>query len=167
MRRPFARLIAATALAVCAASTARAQLPVPSMALVAGVSHYNLSGTSGSTPIGAVRVDLPVLVAVIEGSVAAFRPTEAGSAHTYVIPEAQLQWQLFPTIVRPYVGAGIGWFKSITGTSPHTNDVTTSVSAGIRVGIPLLPISARAEVRVRGVGGFSDHATEFTFGGSW
>ncbi|HVX40911.1 MAG TPA: hypothetical protein VHB25_15180 [Gemmatimonadaceae bacterium] len=160
------RLIAA-ALSLCLASAARAQLPIPSMALVGGVSHYTLSSSSGSTPIGALRVDIPVVVAVLEGSLAAFRPQDAGAAHTYIIPEAQLQWQLFPTIVRPYLGAGLGWFKSISGSTPHGNDLTTSLSAGVRVGIPLVPITGRAEIRVRGIGGFSDHATELTIGGSW
>ena len=167
MTRTMTRLLSAAALSILAAATTRAQLPIPSMALVGGVSHYHLSGSSGSTAIGAVRVDIPVVVAVLEGSVAAFRPQDAGSAHTYIIPEAQLQWQLFPTVVRPYLGAGLGWFKSISGSSPHGNDLTTSVSAGVRVGVPLVPISGRAEVRFRGVGGFSDHATEWLIGGSW
>ncbi len=160
-------ILAVAALSFAVAPSARAQLPIPSVALVGGVSHYDLSGSSGSTPIGAVRVDIPVVVAVVEGSLAAFRPQDGGSAHTYIIPEAQLQWQLFPTIVRPYVGAGLGWFKSISGSSPHGNDLTTSLSAGVRVGVPLFPISGRAEVRVRGVGGLSDHTTEWTIGGSW
>ena len=161
------RLLTSAALALCLASAARAQLPIPSMAIVGGVSHYSLSGSSGSTAIGALRVDIPVVVAVLEGSIAAFRPQDGGSAHTYIIPEAQLQWQLFPTIVRPYLGAGLGWFKSITGSSPHGNDLTTSLSAGVRVGVPLVPITGRAEIRVRGVGGFGSHATELTIGGSW
>lgn len=167
MTSTISRLITAAALSALAATATNAQLPIPSMALVGGVSHYHLSGSSGSTPIGALRVDIPVVVAVLEGSVAAFRPQDAGSAHTYIIPEAQLQWQLFPTVVRPYIGAGLGWFKSISGSSPHGNDLTTSVSAGVRVGIPLVPISGRAEVRLRGIGGFSDHATELLIGGSW
>ena len=167
MTRTIHRLLATATLSALTATTAHAQLPIPSMALVGGVSHYHLSGSSGSTAIGAVRVDIPVVVAVLEGSLAAFRPQDAGSAHTYIIPEAQLQWQLFPTVVRPYIGAGLGWFKSISGSSPHGNDLTTSLSAGIRVGVPLVPISGRAEVRVRGIGGFSDHATELLIGGSW
>lgn len=167
MTRTLIPLAAIALLASSAARAARAQLPIPSVAVVGGVSHYHLSGSSGSTAIGALRVDVPVVVAVLEGSLGVFRPQDAGSAHTYIIPEAQLQWQLFPTVVRPYVGAGLGWFKSVSGASPHGNDVTTSLSAGVRVGIPLVPISGRAEVRLRGIGGFSDHATEWTIGGSW
>lgn len=167
MTRTIHCLLATATLSALTATTAHAQLPIPSMALVGGVSHYHLSGSSGSTAIGAVRVDIPVVVAVLEGSLAAFRPQDAGSAHTYIIPEAQLQWQLFPTVVRPYIGAGLGWFKSVSGSSPHGNDLTTSLSAGIRVGVPLVPISGRAEVRIRGIGGFSDHATELLIGGSW
>jgi hypothetical protein len=82
-----------------------------------------------------------------------------------MIPEAQLQFQLFPMFVRPYVGVGAGYFRAITGPDPHRNDVTLSASAGIRVGLPGLPFGLRTEVRVRGIGsGFSGNTAEWTLG---
>jgi hypothetical protein len=159
---------AAVIAALGAASTANAQLPFPKLSLAGGVSHYNLSGSSGSTAIGAVRVDIPVVLVLLEGSLAAFRPTEAGDTHTYVIPEAQLQWQFFPAIVRPYIGVGGGWIKSLGSSTTSRSDVTLSASAGVRVSVPIIGFGVRAEARARSIGsGFHEHATEFTLGASW
>ena len=142
-----------------------AQLPIPTFGLAGGVSHFDLSGT-GSAPIAALRVDLPLFPLIAEGSLTAFRPTEQnGVQRSYIIPEAQLQWQLFPMFVRPYVGVGAGYFRAITGPDPHRNDVTYSASAGIRAGLPTMPFSLRTELRVRGIGsGFAGSATEWTIG---
>jgi hypothetical protein len=164
LRRSF--LIAfLVAPALPSASRLSAQLPIPTFGLAGGVSHFDLSGT-GSAPIAAVRVDLPLFPLIAEGSLTAFRPDEQnGVRRSYVIPEAQLQFQLFPMFVRPYVGVGAGYFRAITGPDPHRNDVTYSASAGIRAGFPTLPFSVRAEFRVRGIGsGFGGSTTEWTIG---
>jgi hypothetical protein len=153
--------------AAMAARPAHAQLPIPSFAVVGGVSHFDLSGT-GTTAIGAVRVDIPLLMLVAEGSFGVMRPTEDVGTRTYIIPEAQLQYQLFPLLVRPYIGVGGGWFRAVSGADPHRNDLTLSASAGVRFSIPLLPLGLRAEARVRGIGsGFGGSATELTLGASF
>ncbi|MDB4878265.1 MAG: hypothetical protein JWM41_4711 [Gemmatimonadetes bacterium] len=132
-----------------------------------GVSHYNLSGT-GTAPFGALRLEIPLLIAVAEGSLGVFRPNENGVHRTYVIPEAQLQWQLLPVLVKPYIGIGGGWFRAVSGPDPRRNDFTLSAAAGIRVGIPLTGFGVRAEARVRGIGSsFGSSATELTLGVSW
>jgi hypothetical protein len=156
------------AIAACsalAAPCARAQLPIPSFAIVGGVSSYDLSGT-GKTPIGAVRVDLPLLVLIAEGSLGVMRPDEQiAGRRTYVIPEVQLQYQFLPVLVRPYVGVGGGIFRAISGPDPHRSDFTLSASAGVRVSLPLTGLGVRGEVRVRGIGsGFRGSATEWTLG---
>ena len=103
---------------------------------------------------------------IAEGSVAAFRPSEQNGVHrTYIIPEAQLQFQVVPIIVRPYLGVGAGWFRAVSGAEPRSNDLTLSASVGIRAGLPVLPFGVRAELRVRGIGsGFSGSAAEWTLG---
>jgi hypothetical protein len=160
-------LIAAVMLLVAASVTARAQLPIPTFAVVGGVSNFDLSGT-GSTAIGAVRVDVPLLLVLAEGSLGVMRPKEDVGTRTYIIPEVQVQYQILPLLVRPYVGVGAGVFKAVSGPDPHTSDVTLSASAGVRFSIPLLPIGFRAEARVRGVGsGFTGSATELTVGVSF
>ena len=156
--------VALSAMALGAVASARAQLPIPSLAIVGGVSHYDLSGT-GSTPIGALRVDIPLLSLVAEGSLGVMRPKEDVGTRTYIIPEAQLQYQLFPMVIRPYLGAGAGLFKAISGVDPHRSDLTVSAAAGVRATMPLLGFGFRGEVRIRGIGsGFSGSATELTLG---
>jgi len=134
------------------------------MSLMGGVSQWDLSGT-GTSPFGALRVQIPLLVLVAEGSVGVFRPKEDVGTRTYIIPEAQLQWQLLPFIVRPYLGVGGGMFTAISGPDPHNSDLTLSASAGVRVGVPLVGWGFRAELRVRGIGsGFNGAAAEWTLG---
>ena len=158
-----AALLSCTATAICPL-TVRAQLPIPRFAILGGVSHYDLS-TSGSAPFGAVRLEIPFATLVAEGSLGAFRPDEQTVQRTYVIPEAQLQWQILPMIVRPYVGAGVGWFRAVSGPSPTPNDVTYSASAGVRLGLPLIGFGLRAEARTRGIGsGLARRSTELTVG---
>jgi hypothetical protein len=169
MRQIKLRLIVAVAVAAALLAPRHlgAQLPIPSVSVMGGVSHYNLSG-SGTAPFGALRVDVPLLIAVAEGSLGVFRPDENGVTHTYLIPEAQVQWQLLPLLVKPYIGVGGGWFRAMSGPDPRRNDFTISASAGVRVGIPLTGIGVRAEARVRGIGSsFAAHATELTLGASW
>jgi len=164
----FVSLVVTVATALTIARPARAQLPVPSFSVAGGVSSYDLAGT-GTAPFGVARLDLSLLSVIAEGSVGVFRPAEDGDVHrTYIIPELQLQYQILPILIRPYVGVGAGAFRAIAGPDPHRSDLTLSASAGVRVGIPLTPIGARGEVRVRGIGsGFNASAIEWTLGLSW
>lgn len=150
-----------------APAVAAAQLPLPSFALVGGVAHYNLNG-SGSTATGAVRADLPILSLLVEGSVGVMRPHENDGTRTYIIPEAQLQYQLFPLLVRPYVGVGVGAFNAVSGPDPRPSDFAFSAALGLRVGAPGIPYGLRVEGRYRGIGsGFSRSTTELTVGVSF
>jgi hypothetical protein len=150
--------------AVASTRIAQAQLPIPTIAVLGGVSHFNLS-TTGSAPFGAVRLELPLASLLLEGSLGAFRPDERTVQRTYIIPEAQLQWQILPMIVRPYVGGGLGWLRAISGPSPTPNDVAYSASAGVRIGLPLLGFGLRAEARTHFVGsGLDRKSTEFIVG---
>jgi hypothetical protein len=145
-----------------------AQLPLPKLSLVGGVSHYDFGGaeSEGSAPIGAIRVEVPVVLFVAEGSLGLFRPRLGGTARTEVIPEVQAQWQLIPIAIRPYVGVGVGWLKPLSG--PSVSEVTYSGSVGVRGNVPLFPLGVRAEVRYRILGStFNRHATEITLGVIW
>ena len=158
-------LLSAALFAVLATPGAvRAQLPIPSFSLVGGVSHYDFkdSASSGTSGIGALRIDIPIATIVAEGSLALFRAQQFGVSRTYVVPEVQLQYQLFPLIVRPYIGVGAGWFNSIDGSG--VSDPTYTASVGLRVGVPTMPIGFVAEARYRGIGGLDRHAVEYTVG---
>ncbi|MDB4912457.1 MAG: hypothetical protein JWM95_101 [Gemmatimonadetes bacterium] len=146
---------------------AHAQLPIPSLSVVGGVSSYDLSGT-GTTPFGALRLEVPLIFLIAEGSLGVMRPSEGSGTHTYIIPEVQAQWQLLPFLVKPYIGVGGGLFRAISGPGTHANTITGSASAGVRVGVPLIGAGFRAEARVRGIGsGFGGSAVEYTAGVSW
>ncbi|MEP6493951.1 MAG: hypothetical protein ABJF01_14815 [bacterium] len=163
----LARAFVASALLALVPCRSNAQLPLPSLGVVGGVSQYHLNG-SGSTPFGALRIDIPLMSLVADGSVGLFRPNENGVHRTYIIPEAQLQFQLLPILIRPYIGIGGGWFTALSGPDPHKSVMTGSASAGVRAGIPLTPLRFRAEVRTRGIGsGFHSGATEWTLGIGW
>lgn len=163
IRSTLAGLVFASA--VLAPAKASAQLPIPRFEIAGGVSKFELSGT-GTAPFGAVRVDLPLSALIVEGSFGAFRPQENfGVRRTYVVPEGQLQLQLFPAFIRPYVGIGGGWMRAVSGPEPLRSDVTASVSAGVRLGLPGLPFAVRGEVRLRGIGSsFGQRASEYTIG---
>src|SRR5205085_10152172 len=69
MTSHYRRMLAAGA-ALCAfalpARHAQAQLPIPTVGIVCGISHFDLSGT-GTGAIGALRVDLPLLFVLAAG----------------------------------------------------------------------------------------------------
>jgi hypothetical protein len=158
--------LAAAVLLGVVAPAARGQLPIPSVTVMGGVSHFDL-GAPGTAPFGAVRIDLPVASLIAEGSLGVFRPNDGGTSRVDVIPEAQLQWQILPLFVRPYVGAGIGWFRAVNGPSPLENTVTLSAAAGVRIGIPLTRFGIRGEARTRTIGSTNRRATEWTVGVNW
>jgi hypothetical protein len=164
---PLARIAGSVGMTLLLASGAAAQLPIPSLGVVGGVSYFDLSGT-GTAPIGALRVDIPLLSLVAEGSFGVMRPKEDDGTRTYIIPEAQLQYQLLPILIKPYLGVGGGLFKAVSGPDPHNSDFTLSAAAGIRASLPLTGFGLRAEARVRGIGsGFRGSATELTVGVSF
>ncbi|HEY7394858.1 MAG TPA: hypothetical protein VH559_08435 [Gemmatimonadaceae bacterium] len=160
---------ASSALVSTLSVAARGQLPIPRPSIVGGITDYKLgdSLSSGTSAIGALRIDVPLMAVVAEGSLGLFRATEENVHRTYMIPEVQAQYQFFQLLVRPYVGVGIGWLHPFS-SSPTGNRATYSGSLGVRAGIPLSPVAFRAEVRTRTVGSsFNRHATELTVGFRW
>jgi len=171
MIRPCSSVFAALCAAAMLAGTSRpadAQLPIPSVSLMGGVSQFDLSGT-GTAPFGAVRLQIPLVFVIAEGSLGVFRPKEQdGRQRTYIIPEAQLQWQILPFLVKPYLGLGAGVFRAVSGPEPHRSEFTGSASAGVRVAVPVIGVGFRGELRVRGIGsGFNGSAAEWTVGVTW
>jgi hypothetical protein len=142
-----------------------AQLPIPRFGVVGGVSRSRPADaiSDQTNPIAALRVDLPLVFFLAEGSLAVTRWEINGVRRTYLIPEAQAQWQFLPALVRPYIGVGAGWLNPLSGGG---NVTTYSASAGVRAGLPLIPISFRAEARIRAGNsdGFKRQATELTLG---
>ena len=81
---------------------------------VIGVSQFDLSGTGNTLFVGA-RAETELQRWLIgEAALGVFRPEEQFLTRaTYFSPELQLQLQLPTYNVRPYIGAGVGyWFAA-------------------------------------------------------
>ena len=152
MNRPGTALLLAAAIAAAPAPGLSQAVPsVPAqraVAVLAGVSQYDLSGT-GTTPFGAVRFDLPVARAIIVEPGLTLLPYEPqfGERVTHILPEVQLQVQRAASVFRPYLGAGLGASWAVRSGEDEV-DFTLAGSGGVR----LVTQSAwvlRAELRVR------------------
>lgn len=172
--RPLAALaLAATAAAPLAAQDREPPLPrVPTagLAVTAGFSSFDLSGT-GTASIFALRAatEFGTRFVVGELGISTMSPREQFDRRvTYVVPEAQLQLQVPFTVVRPYLGVGIGsWISSEAGDSRRTR-VAVSGAAGVRVLPRFTAVSFVVEGRLRGVGdGFSGTTADLNAGLAW
>jgi hypothetical protein len=95
-----------------------------------------------------------------DASLRTMKPLEQSGERTrYTIPELQLQLQVPRGAIRPYLGAGAGWFIGQDGRG------TASGALGLRVVARTKPFGARAELRVRGIGrSFGGSTAEWTGG---
>ena len=169
------RLIRSTVLCVAMASVTQAlsaqlasgvQRAERSVALVGGVSQFDLSGT-GTTGVIGLRGELSAKRwCVLEAGLMAFRPNEQfGEQLTYVIPEVQVQVQVPSRIVRPYLGLGVG---SLIASGDRDARRAVSAAGGVRIQIPETRLDVRAELRVRGIGEFFSGAiAEWTLGSGY
>ena len=154
--RALARpLITAAAIAsVTAPHTAHAQsyLLARGVSLAAGAASFDLRG-SGTTATVALRGDAELTPWLVgELGVGALRPNEAiGPRPIYVVPEAQLQLQLRAGALRPYVGAGGGWFYAIGAGRKGQSARAASAAGGARLDFTDARFGVRAEFRVRGM----------------
>jgi hypothetical protein len=136
------------------------------VSLIAGATQFDLSGT-GTTAIVGARGDVELNRWFLgELGFSAIRPTEQfRSRSTYVFPEVQLQAQLPLTIVRPYVGGGIGFTTAFARGAGSATTRTATLASGLRVLLPRTRTTARAELRVRGIGDkFTGATADWTFG---
>lgn len=148
------------------ASSATAQRAERAVALVGGVSQFDLSGT-GTTGVLGLRGELSAKRwLMLEAGLTAFRPDEQfGLQRTYAIPEIQVQAQVPGRSFRPYVGLGAG--SLIAGGASDARRAF-SAAAGTRIVIPETHFNVRAELRVRGVGeSFSGTIAEWTVGSGY
>jgi len=135
-----------------------------------GVFDFDLSGT-GQSRMWAARVERPLSRYVIaEGGVVYARPYQQfGDTTHFWIGELQVQAQLPTRVVAPYVGVGggIAWDvrRQPSGTEQRrVTDPTFSAAVGARAWFTKI-FGARAELRVRGVGGeFQGSSAEWTIG---
>lgn len=142
-----------------AQSTPRAEV-----ALLAGPSPYDLSGTgTGFAMKAGFARRLGTGVFVIEPSLGYFRYTDQGQVdRTWLLPEVGVQVRPTGGAVRPFVGIGAGLgFES--GSVRSRTEPTLHVLAGLMV-----PVaggwSARGEMRLRSVSPWSGNMADIGFG---
>jgi hypothetical protein len=145
------RLATAAFVLMLAALPASAQRTRPrsEIGVAGGVAQFDLSGT-GTAPFAALRLDRELTSwLVLDGALGLLRPDEqVTERRTYLIPEAQLQVQLANGMIRPYLGAGVGYMKAVSG-APRSYGIFSG-SGGARVSVSPL-VDVRGELRVTGV----------------
>lgn len=139
------------ALAALVSTPAAAQSPSRfhnGIGLSGGVAQFDMSGT-GTTPFGALRLEHEFTSwLLVDGALGVLRPDEQFSQRrVYLVPEAQLQVQYPVGPVRPYLGAGIGMLKSVSG-SERTYAIFSGAT-GLRVAVSDA-VDVRGELRVTG-----------------
>lgn len=120
----------------------------PSIALVGGVSQYDLSGT-GTAPFIAARADVVpgrARFMVFEAGLEFFAyDPQFGERRIHWFPEAMIQLQWPSAYFRPYLGAGAGY-----SFSSARDALTLSAAAGLRISLAST-WALRGELRLRSV----------------
>jgi hypothetical protein len=148
------------------------------LSLSYGVFDYDLSGV-GDVRMLAARLERPFTKYVIaEAGMLYARPlVQSGKKTHFLVPEFQVQAQLPLPLISPYIGLGGGVAVDLGRdqdpvTSPpqpaqrrrRRSDPTASISGGLRTWFNRA-VGARAELRVRGIGGeFHGSSSEWTMG---
>lgn len=166
---PSSRSALFLALALVGTTVAGAQQSptrATTVSVVGGVSQWDLSG-SGTSPVLGARIDRELnSVFLGEAGFTVMRSTEQFEpTTTYVFPEVQLQAQLPLGVVRPYLGAGLGFGTGSASGAYAGTTRTIAGTGGVRILIPKASTTIRAELRVRGVGDeFTGAMAEWTLG---
>jgi Outer membrane protein beta-barrel domain len=138
------------------------------IAVIGGAADYDfgdIGAGTGSTGLAALRADLLLSEhLILEPGFTYFGYRPAGAPfRTYVLaPELQLQLQLTPARVRPYVGAGLGFAYQDTDTTHHT-DLALTAAGGVRVSLDER-WGFQGEVRLRSIDPWHGSTTEWTVG---
>jgi hypothetical protein len=140
-----------------------------SFAISAGAFNFDLSGT-GTSPLIAMSVDTrPAGNVLLEGGLTFAFPEQQFDRTTFIIPEAQLQYQFPIGRFAPFVGGGVGAAIDIRDEFLGGTDVDLALSIGGGVRANLSDsFGLRGDFRMRAFGGnFSSSAAELRGGAFW
>ena len=162
-----ATLLASMAVGIALPCEASGQDDMAALAaIVGGAFQYDLSGT-GTVPFGGVRLTLPLhrWILVEPALTYAAYDAQSGDEIPLLIPEAQVQGRWPLGRIDPFLGVGVGGVFDMRESRGGQELVvsTLSAAAGAR-GWLGRGWSARAELRVRGVDGFTGAVAEWTVG---
>jgi hypothetical protein len=152
MNNAFRRaLFCASILFLIPAISLDAQMRTPEISASVGAMQFDASGT-GTAPVIALRAAVPLVGSWLLGegnfSYASLDEQFSDVGTRIGVAEGQLQFQLPLGRVRPYLGAGAGWFHYFNNAPPRATSPTYSAAAGLRVGLSRR-FAARAELRLR------------------
>lgn len=148
--------------AVSASRPAQAQEAGPAIAVVGGLSQYDLSGT-GDTFFAAVRVEAPLssIVLVEPGLTFSRYDTQGGSTVSLLFVDMQLQLQ-GRGVLSPYIGAGGG--PAFAFREGRT-DIQLSLSAALGLRYRIKQVwRVGGELRVRAIDPFAGNTAEWGLG---
>ena len=156
------------ALAQDAGAAAESRRPIGSVSV--GIMQFDLSGT-GSTPMAALRVDLPWSTHLwFEPGVVFARPDQQfGASTTFVVAELHAHAMMPLGGFAPFLGAGVGRAWDLRDEEFGGTIGRLSLAGAVGARFQLAPrAGARAELRVRTLGReFTGSTAEFTAGLSW
>jgi hypothetical protein len=140
-------VLAAMLVSIPAAAQSSAR-PRTALGISAGVAQFDMSGT-GTAPFGALRLENELTSwLVADAALGILRPREQFNTNrTYIVPEGQLQAQVDFGRLRPYLGAGVGMLKSVSG--PGRTYAIFSGATGVRLAVTNA-LDVRGELRVTG-----------------
>jgi hypothetical protein len=152
MNNAFRRaLFCASILFLIPAISLEAQVPTPEISASVGAMQFDAGGT-GTAPVIALRAAVPLVGSWLLGegnfSYASLDEQFSDVGTRVGVAEGQLQFQLPLGRVRPYLGAGGGWFHYFNNATARATSPTYSGAAGLRVGLSPR-FTARAELRLR------------------
>jgi hypothetical protein len=141
----------------------RAPRPQPAVSLMAGPALWDDGTRTGTGPAVALRFDIPTSrVLIIEPGISFFRyRSEIGERISYLLPEISFQAQAPLPVVRPYIGAGLGFSEFLDGRGKSF--LTLHGVGGVRIAIAG-GWGLRGEARARTINPFKLKEVDLTVG---
>jgi hypothetical protein len=162
MHRPALRFAVLTLLALLPAARPAPAQGRLAVAIAAGPSPYDLSGTGTGAAVGGFLPWRPARGLVVEPGLTVFSYTSQYDERTnLLLPEVSIQGELVLGQFRPFLGGGAGGSFAVSGVP--TTTVTLHAVGGARVDLGET-WGLRGEMRIRSVHPWTGHTVDFLFG---
>jgi hypothetical protein len=162
MYRPASRFAVLTLLAFLSAVRPASAQGKLALAIAAGPSPYDLSGTGTGTAIGGFLPWRPARGLVVEPGLTVFSYRSQYDERTnLVLPEVSIQGELVLGQFRPFLGGGAGGSFAVSGVP--TTTLTLHAVGGARVDLGQT-WGLLGEMRIRSVHPWTGNTVDFLFG---
>lgn len=141
----------------------RAPRPQPAVSILGGPAPFDDDVQTGTGLAAGLRFEFPASrFVLIEPGIGFFRyRTELGDRISYLLPEIGVQLQAPLPVVRPYVGAGLGFSEFLDGRGKSF--LTLHAAGGVRIALAA-GWGLRAEARARTIDPFKLKAVDLGVG---